>query len=296
MAATYVKNIAAGAMSPVSGGGKPPGNIQCEEGIEMKLLLAAGLLGMTLVPAQVLADSPFDGTWKADVTSANFPKKPDIYLLKDGMYDCKTCTPPYTIKADGTDQAVTGHPYYNTEAVKVVDDHTVQITDKKDGKTVTTTTVTIAADGNSGTFDFSDSSNTNAAPVTGKGTQKKIAAGPAGSHAISGSWITTSYSGSDNGLTFTYKVNGNVLTMTNPTGQSYTAKMDGTEAPYKGDPGLTTVTVKMAGARTIVETDMRNGKVIGVFRGTVSNSGDTLAASYHDSLHNRTTTWTAKKI
>jgi hypothetical protein len=97
-------------------------------------------------------------------------------------------------------------------------------------------------------------------------------------------------------LTVTYKVDGNMLTMTNPTGQSYTAKMDGTEAPYKGDPGLTTVTVKMVGTRTIVETDMRDGKVMGVFRGTVSKTGDTMSASYHDSLHNRTTTWMQRKI
>ncbi|MFZ0731214.1 MAG: hypothetical protein WAM79_02700 [Candidatus Sulfotelmatobacter sp.] len=48
-------------------------------------------------------------------------------------------------------------------------------------------------------------------------------------------------------ITWTYKVNGNELTMTNPTGQSYTAKLDGTEAPYKGDPGTTSVSLKMLG-------------------------------------------------
>jgi len=39
-----------------------------------------------------------------------------------------------------------------------------------------------------------------------------------------------------------------MLTMTTPTGQKYTAKMDGTEAPFSGDPGLTAVSVKKMGA------------------------------------------------
>jgi hypothetical protein len=52
----------------------------------------------------------------------------------------------------------------------------------------------------------------------------------------------------------------------------------------------------MMGARTIVETDMRDSKVIGIFRGTVSEKGDTMSTSYHDARTNHTTTWTQKKI
>ena len=38
--------------------------------------------------------------------------------------------------------------------------------------------------------------------------------------------------------------------MTNPTGQTYTAKLDGADAPMKGDPGITSVSVKIKGAKT----------------------------------------------
>lgn len=62
----------------------------------------------------------------------------------------------------------------------------------------------------------------------------------------------------------TYKVSGDELTMTTPTGQSYTAKLDGTEAPYKGDPGTDGISVKMRGKDTLGETDKRGDKVIGV--------------------------------
>ncbi len=51
----------------------------------------------------------------------------------------------------------------------------------------------------------------------------------------------------------TYKVNGDELTMTTPTGQSYTAKLDGTEAPYKGDPGTTSVSAKQMGKNSIAQ-------------------------------------------
>lgn len=262
----------------------------------MKKLVAAALFSAAILPAQAFADSAFDGTWKGDVSSAKMPTKPDIYVLKGGMYSCQTCTPAYTIKADGTDQAVTGHPYFNTEAVKVVDDHTVQFTDKKDGKTVTTSSVTVDSDGKTSSFDFTDSSDSNAAPVTGKGTSKKVAAGPAGAHAISGSWITTSFNTmSDNGVTVTYKTDGGMLTMSSPTGQSYTAKTDGTEAPYKGDPGLTSVKVKMVGKNTLVESDYRSGKLIGRARSTVSKDGKSMMVSYYDALHDRTTTYSANK-
>lgn len=263
----------------------------------MKLLLAAGLLSAVLIPAQALAASPFDGTWKANLSSANMPKKPDIYVLKDGMYTCQTCAPGYTIKADGTDQPVSGHPYFDTVAIKIVDDHSIQETDKKAGKTVTTSSVTVSKDGKTATFEFADSSITNGAPVTGKGEQKLVAAGPAGSNAISGSWVTTSFSSfSDNGLTITYKTDGNMLTMSAPTGQTYTAKMDGTEAPFKGDPGITTVSVKMIGANTLLETDKRGDKIVSTTRTTVDSTGTSATVRYHDGLRNRSMSWTQKKI
>ncbi len=53
--------------------------------------------------------APIDGTWKADVKSAKLPQKPDSYLLKNGSYSCETCTPPYTVKADGAFHPIHGN-------------------------------------------------------------------------------------------------------------------------------------------------------------------------------------------
>ena len=261
----------------------------------MKKLLWLGLLSL-FMPVLVAAQSAFDGTWKVDMSKVDFPKKPDVYLLQSGMYECNTCVPPIKIKADGQDQTVMGHPYYDTAAIKVISDHEIEETDKKTGKTVTTTTTTVSADGNTLTFEFSDSSNTNAAPVTGKGEATRVAKGPAGSNAISGSWRTTKFETvSDNGITFTYKVSGGALTMTNPTGQSYTAKLNGTEAPYNGDPGTTSVSVKQTGKNTIEETDKRDGTVIGVTRSTVASDGKSMTVAWTDKLHGTNGQFVAEK-
>ncbi len=262
----------------------------------MKTPLGIGLLASLLLPGLATAQSAFDGTWKVDVNKVEFPKKPDVYLLQNGMYECKTCAPPVKIKADGQDQTVTGDPYRDAVAIKVINDHEIEETDKKNSKTVGTSTTTVSPDGNTLTFEFSDSSNTNAAPVTGKGEATRVAKGPAGSNAISGSWRTTKVETiSANAITWTYKVSGDELTMTNPTGQSYTAKLNGQEAPYKGDPGTTGVSVKMTGKDTLEETDRRGDKVISVSKMTLEPDGKTAKIAWEDKLRGTTGEYVAEK-
>lgn len=261
----------------------------------MKRILFLAMFGLLLTPVLAAAQSAFDGTWKVDVNKVDFPKKPTEYSLQNGMYECKTCVPPVEVKADGTDQAVSGHPYYNSVAIKVISNSEIEETDKKDGKVVATSKMMVSPDGKTMTVEFTDSSNSNGAPVTGRGEAMRVGAKPpAGANMITGSWRTTKMENiSDNGITWNYKVSGNELTMTTPTGQSYTAKMDGTEAPMKGDPGTTSVSVKKIGSNTIEETDMRNGKVIGVMKATVS--GNTLSCTYDDKLQGSSMKYTATK-
>jgi hypothetical protein len=256
----------------------------------MKKRFFSVALAALLMPMMAAAQSAFDGTWKIDTSKFDPSKKPDVYLLQNGMYECKTCIPPYKIKADGTDQPVSGHPYYDTVAIKVVSDHQIEETEKKDGKVVTTSTSTVSPDGNTLTLELSDSSYTNGGPpVTGKFEATRVAKGPVGSNAISGSWQRGKIEGlSDNAIVWTYKVSGDEITMTNRTGQTYTAKLNGADAPMKGDPGTTSVSVQMRGKDTLEETDKRDGKVIGVWKMTVTADGKTAKGSYDDKLRNAT--------
>jgi hypothetical protein len=253
------------------------------------------LLSTVVASAQAFADSPFDGTWKEDTSSQKMTQEPDAYVLKDGMFTCKSCVPSYTIKADGSDQAVTGNPYLDTVAVNASDEHNVVLTDKKNGKTTETLTFKVASDGKSVEVDFNGTSD-NGASYSGTGGLKRVAKGPKGSGPISGSWMRTHLTNaSDSLVTTTYKVDGDMLTMTDPTGDTYTAKMDGTESPEKGNPGVTTVTVKKMGPRTMMESDMRDGKVVDTIKSTVAADGKSMTVVDSDKLRHRVTTYTANK-
>lgn len=262
----------------------------------MNKLFASIMCASVLLPVLATAQSALDGTWKADLSKSQLPKKPEVFLLQDGMYECKTCVPPIRIKADGHDQNVSGHPYYDTMSIKIIDARSIATTRNKNGKTVSTDKMTVTADGSTASLEFTDSSATNADPVTGTVEMSRVANGPAGSHAISGSWRTTKLANiSNNGITLTYKTQGDILSMTTPTGQSYATKLDGTDAPYKGDPGTTSVSVKLIDKNTFEETDKRGGKVISVARMVVAANGKTLTIVVDDKLHGTTAQYVAEK-
>lgn len=259
-------------------------------------VLVVSFMVSLLLPAMAKAQSPFGGTWKINPKTAKLPEKPDVYLLQDGMYHCKTCVPPHDVKADGQDHKVSGDPYSDTMSVKVVDDRTIETTFKKNAKIVATSKMWVSADGNTKTNEFTDSSNTNSDPVTGKFEAKRVAKGPAGSHAISGSWRAAKVDAiSDNNLVFTFKLSGDSLSFSAPTGQNYTAKLNGADAPFKGDPGVTSVSVKRVDKNTLEETDKRNGKAIYVSLYTVSGDGKTITIKMDDKLHGTTYQFTGAK-
>jgi hypothetical protein len=262
----------------------------------MKRCVLAAVMAAGVVPMCCLAQSAFDGTWKIDANQIHLSDKPDVLVVKNGMYQCKTCVPPVDIKADGTDQPVKGHPYFDTMAIKLVDAHTLQETDKRGGKVVATSTTTLSADGNQANFEFSDSSAGDGQAVTGKGVMTRVGKAPADGSGFSGSWKTQKLDSiSDNAMRMTFKKDGDMLSMNTPTGMSYSAKLGGADAPFKGDPGVTTVSVKQMGERHIVETDKRNGKVVTISDMTVMPDGKSMDVKIQDKLRDRTMSFIALK-
>ncbi len=262
-----------------------------------RMLLLGTVLPMAVsVATPALAESPFDGSWKIDMGATKLPDKPDAYVLKDGVYECSTCAPGYKVKADGAFHPAPGHAYYDQVAIKVVDPHTIALSGRKGAKTVFTETSTVSADGQTLTSAFKDMTAANGSVVTGKGTQTRVGKGPAGSHAISGSWRTTSYSGlSENGLLISFKTEGNKISMSTPTGQSYTATFGGPAVPIKGDTGGTFAQVKKVDARTFEETDTQKGKVSSIATVSVSPDGKIMTAVIDDKLHGTKTEYKAMK-
>jgi len=230
---------------------------------------------LVFLPAVTFAESHFAGTWKGDLSTAKVSAQPDIFLLQDGIYTCKTCKPQMKVAADGKDHSVSGVPYYDVFNVAMLDERTIVQTGKRAGKTVFTARFSVSPDGSSATTDFTDATATSGAPVSGTIVWRRVASGPPGSHAISGSWSEGPLKVSDNGVTITLKVSGNTLSLTSPTGSSYVAQLDGTEAPYSGDPGVTSVSVRKLDERTLEETDKLDGKPVVEWRWRFHPDGKT---------------------
>lgn len=246
----------------------------------MKLThLASGLALAFALPA--LAASPFDGTWKADVATAKPPTKPDVLLLQDGVFTCKSCVPPFTVKADGAFHPVSGMTYSDEIAVKVTGAQSMTETDKLKGKVVNTSTFTVAPDSKTALLAFTDTSAPDGKPTTGEVMQKRVAAAPVGAHAVSGSWQTTGYGKfSDSGLTATYALTGDTLTMKSGNGYHYSAKLGGKPVPIVGDTANTMVTVRKIDGNTIEETDTIKGKIVAVSMMTVAPDGKLMKVDF----------------
>jgi hypothetical protein len=255
-----------------------------------KVLFALGLLAS----ATLFAQTPFDGTWMTKLDTAKLPTKPDKYSLNNNMYECLTCVPKIEVKADGTDQTVAGHPYYDTVAVKVVNASSVEVIEKKGGKVMYKDDMTVLDDGKTLDDKFTDTTGTQ--PVTGEATSMRVSPGPSGSHAVSGAWRQTQIKNiSNNGLTVTYQGTADGLKMSDMNGNSYDAKFDGKDYPINGDPGHTMVSLKRVGNDTIEETDKRDGKIVGVFRITVSSDHKSIHAVYDDKQHGTSMSFTMEK-
>lgn len=228
----------------------------------------------------VQAQSRFDGTWKIDLSESQSPTKGDDYLLQDNRYRCTTCDPPLDIRADGRDQKIMGEPFYDTVSLKVVDDWTTVETDKRNGRTVGTSKMTVSADGNSATVEWTESCNANGDVVTGQLILSRATKGPRGSHAVSGSWqIVKRLNLSKNALVITLKLEGDTFSFADPTGQSFSAMLDGTETAFNGDIGHTMASVKRIGENTIEVTNRNDGKVVELWRFTPSADGKAMRIS-----------------
>jgi uncharacterized protein (DUF2147 family) len=235
---------------------------------------------------------PIDGTWKTDLGTVKVDSKPDQLLLKAGQFSCATCTPPLTVAADGAFHPV-DRPFADHISVKVDDDHNVTRTSQKGGKTTGTAKYSVSADGNTLTIDFNNMAGSKA--VTGNITETRVAPAPAGAHAISGSWKQNKINNvSAEGLTVTFKVDGDTLHMSAPTGQSYDAKIGGPDVPIKGDISGTTASVKKLADNSYQETDKRGGKVIDVITMTIGADGK-MTGKDENKQDGSTTTWVASK-
>jgi hypothetical protein len=237
--------------------------------ISMKKLLCVVLW---FLPLMMFAQSPFDGTWKTNMAESKLSQKPYVFSVNNGMYDCESCVPKVNVKADGQDQSVTGQTY-DTISVQVVDPDTIHIVTKKGGKPASDATRKVSADGKMLTIDGTSYPADGSQPYKSEAKFMRVAKGPAGSDATSGSWRIQNVNEDTAGLVTTWKASGDEVSMSTPTGESWMAKFGGAESPVKGMYGNYTVSVKKLGERAIEVTLNRDGKLYSVTKISVSADG-----------------------
>jgi hypothetical protein len=225
-----------------------------------------------LLPLLSFAQSPFDGTWKTNMEASKLSQKSYEFTVNNGTYDCESCVPKINVKADGQDQAVTGQTY-DTISVQVTDPNSVHFVLKKGGKTTGDSTRSVSADGKTLTVAATNYPADGSQSYKSESTWMRVAKGPAGSNGTSGKWRIQSASGDSAGMTTTWKVSGDEVTMTRGSGMTWTAKFGGGEVPVKGTYANETVSVKKLHDHGIEVTYTRDGKVYVVDKVTVASDG-----------------------
>jgi hypothetical protein len=132
----------------------------------MNVRKTALTVAVLLVGTMCFAQSPSMGTWKLNEAksklTAGFPK--NITVTYEAAGDSIKATvdgvdpqgkPTHSVwvgKFDGKDYPVTGDPTSDTRALKQIDAHNLELTNKKAGKVTITGKIVIAADGKSRTL------------------------------------------------------------------------------------------------------------------------------------------------
>jgi hypothetical protein len=93
--------------------------------------------------------------------------------------------------------------------------------------------------------------------------------------AIDGRWKSK-----DSDEIVTFRTESGRVTMAASTGVGYTAKLDGSDAPVKGDKVVDTVSVTMPDNYTLVETNKKDGKAWLTMRMQVDASGKNAKVSW----------------
>ena len=252
------------------------------------------LMPALFAPASLLAQSPFDGTWLTNEGQSKLSQQPYVFSVNKGIYDSPSYNPKIHVKADGTDQPVMGQ-FWDSISVREVDPKSIAVTGKKAGKIIYEQIRTVSDDGNTLTSKQAFHPETGNEVMNSEATYTRLGTGPAGANGTSGSWRMNALKMSENARATTYKSAGDELSMSDPTGESYTAKLDGKDYPVKGAYSYNVVSLTRINERTIVETDNRDGKVVYVSRMTVSPDGKKMTVVFTDKRTGRTSTSVADK-
>jgi hypothetical protein len=260
----------------------------------MKFAALMAVAAAALSPDASQHPGPLSGTWVADLaTQQSLPT--DVYLVRDGIYSCESCTPPRRFPADGRLRVVDGDPGVS-ETVRVVDPRTIS-THIVRPDMVRTTRMRVSRDGQSALYVSIDRRPGISGPLRTEYEARRAAPAPAGAHAASGTWQGVRYISVPIQLrTTTLTDSGDRLSYRSGSGFSYMAGFDGAPVPVVGPyDGSISVSVRRLDSRRIVETRRRNGEDVQVRTYTLAPDGRSMDIATTDLTTNSTFRITARR-
>jgi RimJ/RimL family protein N-acetyltransferase len=229
-----------------------------------------------------MTTSIFDGTWRPDPQRPGPNDPPEELHLGDGTFSSEAES-PYAVPADGADHAVAGQRRFDTLAVTVIDERTVRRISKRDGVTVMDST-SVVGEGGGDRLETRHVLQPNGRTVAVVVQWRREGSPVAGAHLLSGRWRLVESDLLDHEEDTTYRIVDGVLAMRDRWGRSFAAKLDGTVAPYVGDPRFTGVAVRWLDDRTIEESDYSGDAVVLAMQWHVDDDGETMHVRFDD-LH-----------
>ena len=249
---------------------------------------------LALLSAEPSREGLLTGTWVADLTSQQgLPT--DVYVVHGGTYKCVSCVPARKYPSDGKMRTVVEVPPVS-EAVTIIDARTISTRIVEPGL-VRTTTMRVAPDGQTAVYVSLDRRQGIEGLLRTEYLARRVAPGPAGSHAVSGSWQGVRYVSvplqlrttilSEDGEQFSYRTG---------TGYSYTASYQGSFVPISGPyDGSTSVSVRKVSPYRVVETRRRGGQEIQTRTYTVGRNGQVMEIATMNPVTNTTFRVTARR-
>ncbi|HEX8307743.1 MAG TPA: hypothetical protein VF645_04920 [Allosphingosinicella sp.] len=238
--------------------------------------------------------SPLTGTWVADLGSQQgLPT--DVYVVSGGTYSCDSCQPRRRYPADGRLRSVPGAPG-TSESVAIVDSRTISTHIVQPGL-VRTTRMRVSSDGRTARYVSIDRRTGIKGPLRTEYVAQRTASGPAGAHAVSGTWRGVRYASVPVALRTTILSDGgDGLGYRTGTGYSYDARYGGGFVPILGpyDGGLS-VSVRKVDPYRVVETRRRGSVDVQLRTYTVARDGRRMEIATTDAATGATFKVTARR-
>jgi hypothetical protein len=236
---------------------------------------------LAALPLFANAQATIDGVWQTDPKTVTGGSKPSRYVLDDKQYRCESCAPKIKAAPDGKERALTGNPYVQKVAARIVDDRTFEVTAWA-GKIVSLGKMTVSADGLSMVREVTIQ-EANGTTSTSIETLSRVGPLPKRGHLVTGTWkFATLVKMSDETLTF--KSAAGTLSMNASDGSGYDAPLDGTRVPMRNSPGIDMVAVTSRDGATFDETSYSGDKPTWVNIFIVAPDGATMKVKWEDKL------------